>query len=275
MKFLYNFLIYLPKDFFYLFSRMRFFFKLRQKIYYLKFKPDINKSPDKIIFKKLDENGVVLIENYLNKSKVKYFLNIINKDLVKISNRKYSKSEFYKSESDGKLVYNINEKSDLKIYDQLNNDQFVNDIVSSYIGKKVKPSSSIVELKYGKDKIDESISEHTDDWQYRVKAFFILEDVEIDNAPMRYFLNTHKNHEWKRNHDYMTWAFSATPLTPYLFRKIVDQNNIIEKICTAKAGSLILADTRGFHGGSILKTGRRIQLISIYNPSEKKRFRTA
>ena len=275
LKLIQNFLLYIPKDFFYLISRLRIFFKIKQKLYYLKFKPNLINSPNLEVIKKLDKDGIVEIKNYLSNEEIKYFLKIINKEVKDIFENKYKKSEVYNSEDDGKLVYNVNYNSNNKIYEKLNNDKYINDIISSYVGKKVKPSSTVVELKYGKNKLDESISEHTDDWKYRVKVFFILEDIKKNNAPMRYFLNTHKEYNWKKNHNYLSWAFEATPITPYVFRKIVKKEKIVEKVCTAKAGSLIIADTRGFHGGSVLKSGRRVQFIAIYNPLEKKRFRTA
>ena len=86
---------------------------------------------------------------------------------------------------------------------------------------------------------------------------------------MRYFLNTHKEYNWKKNHNYLSWAFEATPITPYVFRKIVKKEKIVEKVCTAKAGSLIIADTRGFTEDQFLNLEEESNLLQ-YITLEKK-----
>ena len=267
------FLTYIPKSIFISASKSKFLFFIEKSLYYYRNRSNSNYSPDDHYYQKLCKDGIVIIPNYFDVKK----LNIVKKEasnaVAKCGSKKYKDSEFYDSDEDGKLVVEVPKKS--RIFELLDKDEFVKKIISAFIGKRVDAVSHNIELKYGLDCLDEAVGVHSDDWRYRLKAFYVIEDINLENAPMRYFLGTHKNSGWRRNHDYLSWAYEATPITPYSFRKIAKSNNFAEVTCTAKAGTLIIADTRGFHGGSILKKGKRLQIVSIFNTYEDPRFRTA
>ena len=217
----------------------------------------------------------MIIPNYFDKKKLNVIQHEASKAINECSSNNYVDSQYYKSDEDGKLVVEISKKSHREIYNLLEKDDFVKSIISAVLGKKVNAISHNIELKYGVNCLDEAIGVHSDDWRYRLKAFYVVDDISSENAPMRYFAGTHQNKGWRRNHDYLSWAYEASPITPYRFRKIAKSYDFSEVTCTAKAGTLIIADTRGFHGGSMLKKGKRLQIVSIFNTYEKPRFRTA
>ena len=84
------------------------------------------------------------------------------------------------------------------------------------------------------------------DDQKLVKLFYYLTDVGPDNGPFQFIQGSHKD--------------------PWLEFKDYKNNNIIS--AEALKGSLILADTNGFHRGLKLKDGFRI-LVSISYSSHK------
>ena len=76
-----------------------------------------------------------------------------------------------------------------------------------------------------------------------VKVFYYLNDVGINNGPFQFIPNSHK-HPWLEREKY---------------------NNINYFSAESEEGSLVVADTNGFHRGLKLKKGYRVLLSVSYS----------
>jgi hypothetical protein len=88
---------------------------------------------------------------------------------------------------------------------------------------------------------------HVDVFSKEFKSFMYLDDVDEGNGPFTYLPGTHTSH-YRRLRKQLLWngegastSFSDDDLGPLLTR---------EKQITGQAGTMILADVRGFHRGS-------------------------
>lgn len=104
---------------------------------------------------------------------------------------------------------------------------------------------------------------HRDPEDYKIiKAFLYLNDVEKESGPFSYIKGTHKEGRYKdflkKNH-----AYDSIYPDDKILENGIAKEDIIE--CTGKAGTIIFADTNGFHRGGH-GTKERILCIFIYTP---------
>jgi hypothetical protein len=124
-----------------------------------------------------------------------------------------------------------------------------------------------------KDKVgghDVSVDFHVDHWKLRFKAFLLLSDVTVEQAPMVYLAGSHRtvdgDERFRRRCD---WAYQRhgtahSVLGPRRVARLRDRHGFEERVLTGQAGDLVLADTRGIHRGSELQRGTRLQLVTLF-----------
>lgn len=154
-------------------------------------------------------------------------------------------------------------------------DPVILDLVQAYSSNKAQHCRMAVELRTASDGIDGYTSinnymPHFDSLYREVKVFGFLDDVTEDNAPMVYWTGTHKDEEWRWIPDYLRFNglerlnadrnFSQWRVNEFE-RTREDFNRVT---CTGPAGTVVVADTRGLHRGSMLNKGYRLQIFSQY-----------
>jgi hypothetical protein len=106
---------------------------------------------------------------------------------------------------------------------------------------------------------------HRDAFGFQFKAIIYLCDVTVENGPFEYLCGSHK--AWRACFDSVLGRFPAPPNSridsEHMERMIAD-GTLTPKQFTAKAGTVILANTTGVHGGAPLKEGHRYALTNYY-----------
>ncbi len=154
-------------------------------------------------------------------------------------------------------------------------DPVILDLVQAYSSNQAQHCRMAVELRTASDGMDGYTSinnsmPHFDSLYREVKVFGFLDDVTEDNAPMVYWTGTHKDAEWRWIPDYLRFNglerlngdrnFSQYRVNEFE-RTREDFNRVT---CTGPAGTVVIADTRGLHRGSMLTKGHRLQIFSQY-----------
>jgi hypothetical protein len=150
----------------------------------------------------------------------------------------------------------------------------VRDIVSSYFGGKPNDANIYLEYKYMLHQYDPNIVYHTDSPFKQLKVWLLLDDVNEENGPLVYIGKTHKMHEWRIIKDFLNItqnnnefnSLYSTYSRMEMAKLAVNHPSLVdfEKKITGKKGELIIADTCGVHGGTILEEGHRIQLGMVF-----------
>ena len=98
----------------------------------------------------------------------------------------------------------------------------------------------------------------------QTKAITYLTDVSSDNGPFQYIKRTHKpldilKHRFKGN-----LSRNQKRISDDEIKQILEHSNYTVEEVEAKAGDLILVDTRGIHRGKPIISGERIALTNYY-----------
>jgi hypothetical protein len=105
---------------------------------------------------------------------------------------------------------------------------------------------------------------HIDCIRPTVKVFLALDDIDDDQAPLRYVPGSHRVDEQKLQ---LFAEIAAAGLGAAYFDE--EHCRRFDTECrrlTAKAGTEILFDTRGVHAGSLCRAGQRVVLAMGYRP---------
>jgi hypothetical protein len=106
---------------------------------------------------------------------------------------------------------------------------------------------------------------HRDAFGYQFKAILYLSDVSDDNGPFEYMAGSHKS--WRVGLDTALGRFPIPPdsrIDSAHMGRLIATGAIRPRRYTAKAGTVILANTSGVHGGAPLKAGSRYALTNYY-----------
>lgn len=142
------------------------------------------------------------------------------------------------------------------------------DLVNAYIGPSWRHT---VYADYKPDLVhDYTTVPHCDTWRRQVKAFTLLADVTTDNAPFVYWAGSHRDGSWRRRFDYLLWSNdyigSGGVFPPHVLRDLVERGELREVEVTGNTGDVIVADTRGPHRASNLRSGFRLQVVEVFDP---------
>mgnify|MGYP001351058791 CR=1 FL=1 len=156
------------------------------------------------------------------------------------------------------------------------NSDYVRSILSSYIGKEIK-DDYLIDQKIWFDDINNGIEFcsanelHTDIYYSTLKLWIFIEDVKDESSPFAYCKNSHlfslqrcafeyrKSKNYKKEDDF-SWRVKDDSIGSYLKN---------ETLLTTPAGSVLIADTHGFHARhfSCKKNSRKqIHLSLRYKP---------
>ncbi len=137
-------------------------------------------------------------------------------------------------------------------------------LARAYVAPNVESYQRMGELRPDPKRVSIADHPHIDDWKMRFKSFLYLTDVGPGQAPFTYFLGSHRDAPWRRTVEARYYRTGSNG--GYLNgreRQFVPQL-YGEKIFTAPAGTLILADLRGLHRGTPLVSGKRITLVNYF-----------
>jgi len=136
-------------------------------------------------------------------------------------------------------------------------DPFVMTVVEGYYGFPFH--SGVLTFQHNTKSNANTRYHHVDIYAKEFKAFLYLDDVTHGNGPFTYIRGTHKSH-LRRIRQQVLWNGEGSPTS---FRN-EDLGRLLEREVeiTGEAGTLILADVRGFHRGAPQIDGSRSVLVN-------------
>lgn len=103
-----------------------------------------------------------------------------------------------------------------------------------------------------------------------LKMFIYLTDVDENGGPFTYAPSTHIKGKIQQEPEYLV-EFGVNRTTNEMMDKLVPKEKWIT--ATAKKGTVIFADTHGYHKGGFVKEGYRILFTAMYvSPDCKRRY---
>ncbi len=249
-------------------KRNRFYYHLQRYRQYRPCKVDYSLTTRPDILDALVKDGVIVIENYVSKEICESIISELHEASEQVLEGTYkgAQTKVHIKEKSFRIgeVDKVSETAKQKFFD----DKLISEIAKAYVSEAAFSYRREADYKLEAGNLLSSDLPHFDDWRHRFKAFLYLTDVGADNAPFVYYKGSHEQHPWKHKYHLEYEIDGEGGRYGHFFwqemEEIKEKRNYEEFVCTGKAGTLILADFRGIHKGTTLKSGKRILLNSTY-----------
>jgi hypothetical protein len=143
------------------------------------------------------------------------------------------------------------------------NDPMIRRVVEAYYGRPYY--SGLLMYQYNTRSNANTRYHHVDAFSKEFKSFVYLDDVDEGNGPFAYIPGTQRAHV-KRVLKQVREGSSATGFSPDDLRRMLGR----EVVLAGAAGTLILADVRGFHRGTPQLDRSRSALVNyLYDSSDE------
>jgi hypothetical protein len=108
-----------------------------------------------------------------------------------------------------------------------------------------------------------------DNWQIGDIGLKHLNDVTENEAPFVYLKGSHNpDMQWRERKEKEYYIYGKNHHMDIIVLKvdyIAKKYNYEKIVCNAKAGSIVMADTRGLHRGSVLRDNHRLVLVNFFD----------
>jgi hypothetical protein len=157
------------------------------------------------------------------------------------------------------------ERDSDEILDFFNN-SFALSVAENYFGGKISNSNTLAaKLNYKKGNAGSGDGWHRDAYYFQFKAIVYLSDVELKDGPFQMIEKSHRFRNVLKDTICMNSDIDSSRYTNRQVNKVIQEDPRRLKKFTAKAGTLIFADTSSIHAGLPLKrTGERYALTNYY-----------
>jgi len=248
-------------------NRISFYFEKKRHLSEHQENPAL--APDKNDFEILQRDGILVKENFYNRDYALRLFDYYKKDLKTLQEDKYTgQHRNFRYADMGLFRLYVDDREEFpKIVKRFLFDEYIHKMAQAYMSPKVKNFGCYLDYKSGIGSHCSNTVYHTDHWQKRFKAFLCLSDVTEKNAPFRYMKKSHREAFWRQKHEFKHYynpRKHSTDLSLLEMKRIREEYGYEEIACIAPAGSLILADTRGIHSGTILKENYRCLLVNQF-----------
>jgi hypothetical protein len=235
--------------------------------------PDAARAPDKDVLAAFVEDGVAIVRGFLPTDVVDGIVAEVRPPVEALADGRYRGSLRTMTAHGGLFrLYGV-ETSLSPSSRAFFESAFVAGMADSTCRTGMHSADRYLDYKAEIDGQDNNLVHHIDHWKVRFKTFLLLEDVTEDNAPFVYVAGSHRNERWRRRWD---WGYQHRPptiegeepagnhLRSDEVAEICSRYGYEERVCTGRAGDLIVADTHGIHRGTALKRGTRLQLVNLF-----------
>jgi hypothetical protein len=216
-------------------------------------------------YQSLDNKGVLIFKKIFSKKNINLLLNKLNnKKMYNKLNGKliYNNIDIFKNNNNVWWLNNPNEIYQFDFIQQLITNSYILKLIQKYLRSTPIFFSSNFWVSYpGKTENTQIFHQDFDDIKF-LKIFIYLNDVNEENGPHFYVQSSLNNIINKNN----------LPSDYKLSGRINDKffNNYKKDVLkiTGNEGTIILEDTKGFHKGSNVKSGRRYILQLLFGVSD-------
>jgi hypothetical protein len=143
-------------------------------------------------------------------------------------------------------------------------------ITHDYLGFPIRTRGNYLDYKPDFGKHDYTTSCHMDSWMSQIKIFTLLSRVDELSAPLVYWKRSHFDAPWRHEMDYQhfseSYFGSAGLCPPHVLRDrcAAKDDKLVETTVTGPAGTVIIADTRGFHRASNVFASYRLEIVQKF-----------
>lgn len=241
-----------------------------RKRYFANHPIEIHQNPNDPVLAELLGNGIVVLPQYFASAKIK---EIHEKALAaaKLVRADNAPKEWTTLAYRGDGIYRLYNVADVIPESQIIiDDEYLLDVTSKYLGYPIRGRANYVDYKPDFGKHDDTTMPHMDSWMSQIKIFTLLNDVDSLSAPLVYWKRSHFDREWRREIDYQhfraSYFGSAGLCPPHVLRdKSDEKSSEFEKITvTGPAGTVVIADVRGFHRASNVFAGYRLEVVQKF-----------
>jgi hypothetical protein len=225
------------------FKKSKLYFYIQYMLQVKSLKPDLQHPQHRDVLEELEREGIAIVPGFFAKEDCDRILSELDGIYDAIKAGTFGGKYQYNHE---KLIRTIETDTVAETTKQFFQHPVLDEIAKAYIDPRAYSYRRESELKF----------------------FLYLTDVEKENAPFTYLTRTHKQFKGRRKKDLEyerdgeTGAYGH--FHPQEVRELRRHLECEEKVCIAKAGTLIIADFRGLHKGTPLKAGRRVLLNATY-----------
>lgn len=222
--------------------------------------------------KEINKNGICYLEldKILNNLEIKLLFEEINK--LKNKKVKTYEKEYLKNFIGGDFIKRkkINFNLDSNLF-QLS----INPTLLNIVNKYFNYYTNLVDIQLAETKpIDKSEKRVFSQRWHRdpgingvIKIFVYFSDVDNESGPFEYLKQTHiktsnKDNKLSRKRFFGGSFYPSEKQINYFIKN----NNKSKKILDGKKGTIIIADTSGFHRGGFAKKGGRLMSTFVYYP---------
>ncbi|MGE0171432.1 MAG: phytanoyl-CoA dioxygenase family protein [Oligoflexales bacterium] len=213
------------------------------------------------LYARVQEHGYAVVENFFSEEVCKRLIAD-----ARAAEERYT--DFVQRYSNGadKRVFGIDSLGGL-----------FSDFSDNALGRKIatlafgEPTTCIFtllgHLSYTQENIGSGEGWHRDSFNRQLKAIVYLSDVGEKSGPFQYI---EKSHQWKwmiRDHFFSGIGGSENRVSEGKIEKMIRKFPERLKTFTARAGTLILANTSGIHRGKPILQGERWALTNYYYPT--------
>ena len=242
-------------------SKSMSLFKKRYDSYWHDIVPDRAATKMVDAFDAVSRDGFVMIPDYLSTSR----LEEVRKEVLNLPGLRDGKYvgdlPFINRQNDGICAFGVTDAVPATHAATVGNEE-LHSLARALFGKTARLSASSILSKYDKDRVDSSEAPHWDDWRVRLKMFIYLTDVDETSAPTLFVKGSVSNVPWRLEKDFASVYFPKGSAGGSWWP--VDELGLEKVICTGKAGSMLVFDTRGLHAGTRLTGSPRIMLMNMY-----------
>lgn len=215
------------------------------------------------------DNGVVVLKEYFPRD----YIAGLRREALEVARRTAAGEapecwSTYAYPDDG--IYRIRNIDEvLPAASRVIDDAYLNQLARGYLGFPIRGRGNYLDYKPDIGKHDDTTVPHMDSWISQVKIFTLLSDVTPLTAPLVYWKRSHLDWPWRRDFDFRFFQETSTGTAgvcpPSLLRSQSGEAAELEKFTVvAPAGSVVLADTRGFHRASNLFADYRLEIVQKF-----------
>ncbi len=242
--------------------KRKVFFELRK----LKRKESFNHSEDvQLIIKEIKKDGFCVVPDFYSKQQC----DSLKKEIDRIIKKRKKEEKYLWLGAKGADKRCFCAEDDSDEIKEFFADNLCLDVAQNYFGAKIINSNTLAaKINYAPGNIGSGEGWHRDGDNFQFKAMVYLSDVKLKDGPFQIIKQSHKLINVIRDSLIMKSDVDSTRYSSSQIQRVIEREPDKHKVLTAKAGTLIFADTSCLHAGLPLKVdGERYALFNYYFPS--------
>jgi hypothetical protein len=246
--------------------RSGLYFRVQRYRQYRPLRIDASLTTRKDVLEALMEDGVCLLPAFISKEDCDTILGEIRKPIEQVVAGTF-KGLFQNLDGDQYRIGNADTLSGTARASFFEN-EVISSIAKAFVSRDVVSYRREIDYKPHARRLLAGDLPHFDDWRHRFKALLYLQDVDEKNGPFVYYQRSHLAGAWKERYFREYEADGDEGRYGYFFphemKRILREQGFKERMCLGTAGTVILADFRGIHRGTMLEKGERVILNNVF-----------